>query len=247
MKKSKTLFLLATIAIMGGIAASLYYFWHQLTELPQWYAHDAPRSEAQIQKSSAAVEKKIASQVQATQPSSNKATNTGSSSGSSRADTVQVALNSEELNDLLVTRIVEKSGGKSIPESVKGIQTSVQNNTLKTGAVVDVKALQNSNLGTHQKALLNEVTQRFPVGDRKVYIGVEGKPAIQNGKLHFDENAKIQVGNMSFTIAEVANRLGVPPEKVQDQLNLELKLRGFNASDIDFADGNAILRGSASR
>lgn len=244
MKKSSTLFLLAAIGIVGGIAASVYYFWHRVTELPQWYTHDAPRSYAQIQKSSAAIEQKIASQVQATQPSnSNKAINMGSS----RTDTVQVALNSEELNDLLVTRITEKSGGKSIPESVKGIQTSVQNNTLKTGAVVDVKALQNSNLGTHQKALLNEVTQRFPVGDRKVYIGVEGKPAIQNGKLHFDENAKIQVGNMSFTIAEVANRLGVPPEKVQDQLNLELKLRGFNVNDIDFADGNAILRGAKSR
>ena len=80
---------------------------------------------------------------------------------------------------------------------------------------------------------------------RKVYIGVEGKPEIQDGKLRFNQNAKIQVGTMSFTIAEVADRLGVSPEKVQDQLNLELKLRGLTIKDIDFQDGNAILRGSA--
>ncbi len=249
MKKSSILFLLLSAGIVIGTTSSVYYFWRQLTQLPEWYTQGQsnPRTYAQIQKSSAAVEEKIESQIQASPQSAsiNAAPSRTVAQPSSPSKNVQVALNSQELNDLLVTKIAEKRGGQPLPSSVKGFNTAVKNDKLKTGAVVDVKELQDSGLGAQQQALLTEITEKIPMNDRKVYIGVEGKPKIQNGKLRFDQNARIQVGNMSFTIAEVANRLGVSPEKVQDQLNLELKVRGLTVKDIDFQDGNAILRGAA--
>jgi hypothetical protein len=256
-KKSGILFLLMTTGVVLGTASGVYYFWRQLTQLPEWYTEgeNNPKTYTQIQKSAAEIEKKIETEIQASPqsvaPSSEESLNTNvvakPSSGklSSRDSGVQVALNSQELNDLLVTKITEKTGGKPLPSSVKGFHTSVKEDKLKTGAVIDVKELQNSGLGEQQQALLSEITQKIPMNDRKVYIGVEGKPEMRNGKLRFDENAKIQIGNMSFTIAEVADRLGVPPEKVQEQLNLEMKLRGLDIKDIDFKDGNAILRGAA--
>ena len=249
MKKSGMLFLLLLTGITVGTISGVYYFWHQLTQLPEWYTQgqNNSRTYAQIQKSGAAVEEKIEAKIQSSPafPNTIIAPNSPTIQPSSSTKNVQVALNSQELNDLLVTKITEKSGGQPLPTSVKGFHTSVKDDVLKTGAVVDVKELKNSGLGSQQQALLTEITQKIPMNDRKVYIGVEGKPEIQNGKLQFNENAKIQVGNMSFTIAEVASRLGVPPEKVQDQLNLELKLRGLTVKDIDFQDGNAVLHGSA--
>jgi len=248
-KKSGILFLLLSIGIVIATTSGVYYFWRRLTQLPEWYTKEQSNSQtyAQIQKSSAAVEKKIETQIQASpQPKNiNIAPNLPNAKPSSAPENVQVALSSSELNDLLVTKLTEKAGGQPLPSSVKGFHTSVKNDKLKTGAVVDVEDLKNSGLGAQQQALLTQITEKFPVNDRKIYIGVEGKPEIQNGKLRFDQNAKIQVGNMSFTIAEVAQRFGVPPEKVQDQLNLELKLRGLSVKDIDFQDGNAILRGAA--
>lgn len=249
MKKSGMLFLLLSSGIAIATASGVYYFWRQLTQLPEWYGKEQTSSQtyAQIQKSGVAVEKKIESQIQASpqRVNTNIAPNQPAAKTSSPSEDVQVALNSEELNDLLVTKITEKTGGQPLPNSVKGFHTSVKNDKLKTGAVVDVKELQNSGLGSQQQELLSEITKTLPMSDREIYIGVEGKPEIQNGKLSFDENAKIQVGNMSFTIAEVASRLGVSPEKIQDQLNLELKLRGLSVKDIDFQDGNAILRGAS--
>lgn len=253
MKKSGILFLLMTTGVVLGTVSGVYYFWRQLTQLPEWYTKGQtdPKTYAQIQKSGTEVEKKIEAQIQANPPISNVSSNTNvvakpsNDKASSKAPAVQVALNSEELNDLLVTKITEKAGGKSLPSSVKGFHTAVKENKLKTGAVVDVKELQNSGLGAQQQALLSEIAQKIPMDDRKVYIGVEGKPEMQNGKLRFDQNAKIQIGNMSFTIAEVAQRLGVPPEKVQEQLNIEMQMRGLDIKDIDFKDGNAILRGAA--
>jgi hypothetical protein len=252
-KKSSVLFLLMITGIVFGTASGIYYFWRQLTQLPEWYTQgeNNPKTYAQIQKSGADVEKRIEEKVRATpqsvrvSPNSYIAPNPLPTQTSSEDSGVQVALNSQELNDLLVTKITEKTGGQPLPSSVKGFHTAVKNDKLKTGAVVDVKELKSSGLGSQQQALLTEITQKIPVGDQKVYIGVEGKPQVQNGKLRFDQNARIQVGNMSFTIAEVANRLGVPPEKVQDQLNIEMKLRGLDVKDIDFKNGSAILRGAA--
>lgn len=240
MKKSRIL-LLSLAGIAVATASGAYYFWRQFTQLPDWYSQEQsnPRSFTQIQESGAAIEEKIATQIQPKNPSI-----APSSPNTEPSKEVQVALSSKELNDLLVTKITEKSGGKAA-NSVKGFHTSVKDDQLKTGAVVDIKALQNSGLGSQQQALLSQITEKIPTSDRKVYIGIEGKPEIQNGKLHFDQNARIQVGNMSFTVAEVADRLGVPPQKVQDQLNLELKLRGLDIKDITFQDGNAVLSGAA--
>ncbi|MBD1843807.1 hypothetical protein H6F89_10420 [Cyanobacteria bacterium FACHB-63] len=244
MKRSKIL-LLSLIGIAVAAVSGGYYFWRQFTQLPDWYAEEqtSPRTYTQIQESGAAIEKRIAAQIQ-TSPQSASTNIAPNSPEPQPSKPVQVALSSKELNDLLVTKITEKRGGKALPNSVKGFHTSVKNDQLKTGAVVDIKELQNSGLGAQHQALLTQITKKIPV-DRRVYIGIEGKPEIQNGKLHFDENARIQVGNMSFTIAEVASRLGVPPQKVQDQLNLELKLRGLTVKDIDFQDGNAVLSGAA--
>lgn len=235
MKKSSSLFLLVVLGIVGSAAATGYYFWSGLTALPNWYRSDSSksRSVAEIQKSSATVVQKIQSQAQATPPKKN-------------AD-VQVALNSQELNDLLVTKIAEKNAAKPVLNSVKGMQTSVQNDTLKTGGVVDVNALQNSSLGAKEKQLLSELTEKIPVGDRHLYIGVEGKPKVQNGTLKFTPDTKIRVGNMSFTLTQAAARMGVPVEQLQEQLNLELKLDNVNVKDIDFQNDTAILKGAANK
>lgn len=254
MKKSKILLLsLAGIAVVT--ASGAYYFWRQFTQLPEWYSQEqsSPRTFARIQESGAAIEEKIAAQIQANAVQANAVQANSQSASSSITPNlpnsqpsreVQVALNSKELNDLLVTKITEKSGGK-VANSVKGFHTSVKDDQLKTGAVVDIKALQDSGLGSQHQALLTQITEKIPMNDRKVYIGIEGKPEIQNGKLHFDQNARIQVGNVSFTIAEVADRLGVSPQKVQDQLNLELELRGLTVRNISVQDGNAVLSGAA--
>ncbi|BAU11267.1 hypothetical protein LEP3755_17600 [Leptolyngbya sp. NIES-3755] len=247
MKKSSLVFLLVSAGIVVGTATGVYYFWRQLTQLPEWYTagQSKPRTYAQIQRSGAAVEQKIKAQIQASPQAAkvNPAPDRPTVKASSPPENVQVALSSQELNDLLVTKITEKRQGQPLPNSVKGFNAAVKDDKLKTGAVVDIKELQNSGLGAQQQQFLSEITQKLPVSDRKIYIGVEGRPQIQNGKLRFDENARIQVGNMSFTIAEVANRLGVSPEKVQDQLNLEMRVRGLTVRDIDFKDGNAILTG----
>lgn len=259
------------LVLLGGTLAGLYYVWHQATKLPDWYQGNAEPSSIDIQQRTAQVEQKIQAQLQQNSrakglgsndlngsnlgSSNNAVSNASDRSAGSEASNqafdkrsnkdVEVQLDQQELNDVLVAKIAEKSQTKALPKSVKSVHTTVEQDTLKTGAVVDIKALKDSNLGTQEKTFLNEAAQKFPgLNDRKVYIGIEGKPYVQGGRMHFDDQTRVRVGNLSLSIAELAQRLGVSPEQVKERLKLELQLNQLNVKGIELQNGSAILRGS---
>lgn len=264
---------LVLLVLLGGTLSGLYYVWHQATKLPDWYQGNASPSPMDIQQRTAQVQQKIQAQIQqsptandlnsndlnssspknssnnaASKPSSSpsiagSASNQGLDQRSSKD--VKVQLDQQELNDVLVAKIAEKSQTKALPKSVKSVHTTVEADTLKTGAIVDIKALKDSNLGTQEKTFLNEAAQKFPgLSDRKVYIGIEGKPYVQDGKMQFDDQTRVRVGNLSLSVTELAQRLGVSPEQVKERLQLELQLNQLNINGIELQDGSAILRGS---
>ena len=254
MKKLGLLILL----ILGGMGSIAYSVWSQATKLPDWYSENQTntRSVADIQKSGAAIEQKIQQKVSA-QKSPESAIAAVQSPSPVVVQPVQrspqaspkkpktdakVALNSQELNDLIVTKITEKRSEKALPTSVKGFHTAVQNDTLKTGAVIDVSELKPSDFGEQGKAFLTQLTETLPAGNRKIYIGLEGKPEVKNGRLQFGANTRVRVGNLSLSLAELSDRFGIPQEQLQEKLNLELQLRNLNINGIDFRDGNAILQ-----
>jgi hypothetical protein len=260
---------LVLLVLLGGTLSGLYYFWHQATKLPDWYREDAAQPPIATPQTKANIQQKIQAQIQQSliaespnpsspnpsspnpsspnpsSPNPNRS-NPSSSKTPDKADsTVKVQLNQDELNDVLVSKIVEKNRISALPASIKSVHTAVENNTLKTGAVIDLKELKNSNLGSQEKAFLEQATQRIPgLGDRKVYIGIEGKPRVKDGKMQFDDQMRLHIGNLSLTVAELADRLGVPPEKVKERLKLELQLQNLNVNDIELQNGTAILRGS---
>lgn len=258
MKKLGLLILL----ILGGMGSIGYSIWSQATKLPDWYSENqtSTRTVTEIQKSGAAIEQKIQQQAieQKSQPKTvtpvqspkpiNKTVVQKSPQAapkkqqSDAKSDVKVALNSEELNDLIVTKITEKQASKALPTSVKGFHTSVQDDTLKTGAVIDVSQLKNDDFGAQGREFLTQLTEKLPLGNRKIYIGLEGKPEIKNGRLQFGENTRVRVGDLSLSLKELSDRFGIPPEQLKEKLNLELQLRNLNINSIDFQDGNAILR-----
>jgi hypothetical protein len=156
----------------------------------------------------------------------------------------KIALNSQELNDLIVTRIAEKHPSKTLPSSVKQFHTAVQEDTLKTGAVVDVNELKAAGFGPQGQQFLTQLAETLPEGNRKIYVGVEGKPEVKNGQLQFGPNTRIRLGNLSFSMAELSDRLGISQEQLKEKLALGLQLQNLNISGIDFQNGNAILQTS---
>jgi hypothetical protein len=242
---------LVLLLMFGGSLAGIYYIWHEATKVPDWISKTPPQPSPSFQQTQTKIERRIQAQVQQSQASQTVVQVTPlpisvpQSPQPTEKPKVEVKVSSSELNDLIASKMTDKTQGDTLPKSVKGFHTAVENETLKTGAIVDMKELQSSNLGAKDQELVSKITQNFPMlGKKDVYIGVAGKPKVQDGKLKFDRDTKVQIGNLSLTVDEIADRLGVSPEQVQERLNMQFQLQGMDLQGIELQDGGAMLRGT---
>jgi hypothetical protein len=226
-----------SLLITTGVIAGLYYYWRQATALPNWwYTKQAnitnvsnTKSQLEVQQTTEKLEPKIAASNQ--QLANNK--------------DVEVRLDENELNNLLALEIAEKSNKTRFAKAVKAVKTDIVDGKLKTGAIVNISEIPTAQLGKTEAAALKKVIKSFPtLEDRQVYIGVEGKPILKSGQLIFDENSKIKIGNLSFTQAELSEKLGIPESKIKQFTKLQLQVNNLKVSDIELTDNKALLKGS---
>ncbi|MGB3695611.1 MAG: hypothetical protein WA896_11430 [Spirulinaceae cyanobacterium] len=208
-----------------GICGAFYYYWSQFTKIPQWYSEaeesalptDAPTTQANKQQ----VQSKIASQIQP-------------QIGNGE---VEVKLNPEDVNELLVANIARNKKGSALLQTTKGVRTTIRDDSVEIGAVVNTAEL------SQQEAKIEQAIAKFPLlKDRDIYVAVEGQPTAINGQLQFDENTLIKVGNLSMTVTETAQRLGVSPDKLL--CNLTVKSELIQVQDIKFGDEEIIFKGN---
>jgi hypothetical protein len=224
---------LGLVLILGIGCATVYYFWHQATKLPDWYADQSAQSlaSADLPANAAKVDQKIKSETQR-------------SRASGRTNNVEVQLSGEEINQLMVAKLAQKTGTAQLPTAIKAVNTQINGDRLKTGAVIDLAALPTSDLDPQEKAWIDEINQKFPtLANRKIYVGIEGKPQVDEGQLIFDNSMKVQLGELSFTLTELAERLEVPEAKLQEKLDLKLKVGDLNVQQIEVQGGKAVFKG----
>jgi len=225
-----------SLLISTGVIAGLYYYWRQATALPSWYTKRAnitnvvsAKNQPGLQQATEKLEAKIAATTQ--QLANNK--------------DVELQLDKDELNNLLALEIAEKSNKTRLAKAVKAVKTDIVDGKLKTGAIVNISEIPTAQLGKTEAAALKKVIKAFPtLEDRQVYIGVEGKPILKSGELIFDENSKIKIGNLSFTQAELSEKLGIPESKIKQVTKLQLQVNNLKVSDIELTDNKALLKGS---
>jgi hypothetical protein len=80
--------------------------------------------------------------------------------------------------------------------------------------------------------------------NKEIYLGLTGKPKIENGQLLLDDNTQVKLGNLSFSISEISQRLGIPQETLQQKLRLSLQTGRLNVSDGTLTGDKVLLRGS---
>lgn len=231
MKRTSFAFLL--IALLGVGVLSFLYYWNQSTKLPEWYSSERGDSPKQTNsQETEAIRKKLVEKVEASTRASEKA---------SRKD-VEVKLSQNELNDLLALKIAENSNNKLL-KSVKGSNTTIKDGTVESGVVANLSQIPAEQLGGNEQTMLKKLVQIFPhLKDQEVYIGIEGKPKIENNKIKFDEQTKIKLGDLKFSMSELSNQLGIPREELEKNLSLELgKLK---VSDVELVEDSALIKGS---
>jgi hypothetical protein len=233
-------FILILVLLSASTSAVASYYWHQATQLPDWYTSQKESSnKPEVNKQPIVIR---------TQPISEKI-NTATAPNLSKIgnhENVKIQLSEADITDVFVSKIAEKTGGNQLPKSFKGIKTTIKDGKIESGAVVNISELPTAQLGENEKVALAKLTENFPfLTNREVYIAVAGKPSVEKGQLKFDDNTEVKIGSLSFTIAALSNKLGIPKEKIQDRINLEMKLGRVKVENVELIDNNALIKGSS--
>ncbi|MDG2614838.1 hypothetical protein HPC62_04200 [Thermoleptolyngbya sichuanensis A183] len=192
-----------------GAIAALSLSMRQVARVPDWYTTEAP---TEISSSSP------------TLPSSQLLERLATSSA-------PVELNSQQVNQLVAEAIARSSEGQALLQN--GFSTTIEDGQIKGGVVVNLSELPTDGLTEQERAALDRVLAFVPaLGRRGVYLGIEGNPTVRNGKLQFDENMTVKVGNLSLPASVVASQLGLSLTELEARINAELEARGIDLRDV---------------
>lgn len=231
MKRIAVIFLLITTGVISGI----YYYWRQATNIPDWYTSQEMKNNSIniIAKKDSQQARNIETEVTAIkQPL-----------GSSK--NVELQLSEKDLNNILASEIAKINNSSKIAEAVKAVKTNIKEGKIEGGAVVNISEIPTAHLRESETAAITRAFKVFPgLENREIYIGIEGKPTIENGQLKFDDNTRIKIGKLSFTQAELSEKLGIPESQIRQFTKIELQVGKLQVNDIELNDGKALLKGS---
>jgi hypothetical protein len=226
--------------VLGAIAGVTIFFWQRATQLPTWYTAK-PASESTSN---------LPNPRQVEQPArttTRQDVTTKINSAVQQASTgapVKVELDQQEVNNLVTSALDQAAKQSPITKAIEQANTTIQNGRIETGAVINLNRVTAEQLSTQEREALTKVLKTFPaVGDRPFYVGIEGKPRIENGQVVLDESTRIRLGDLRFTLIEVAERLGIPPETLQERIRLQLG--DMQVNGVEMVGDRLVIHGHA--
>lgn len=213
----KKLIIWSLFLFVGGWGLA-YYYWSQFTELPSWYRENPQENKSALSLKDTqglkglkkSLDRQISQQIEAQK-----------ASGKSE---LMVKLNRREINDLIVTSVAENNRLKKILTLVKSIDTEVSEDKIQIGAIFNPSQIPQDSLSSEQQSILTKALAKVPqLKNRDIYFTLEGKPQIENGKLTLAKDSKIKLGKISFSVRDIAEKLGYSENTFLNLLDLEFK------------------------
>jgi hypothetical protein len=261
MKKPLVVFLL-----LSGVSLSfVYYYWRQATQIPAWYTAQAKSTPSTLEFSNSSelratrtrlkekIEASIAKSqavapetpLPSSQTNSSSQTITNSNAPETSQKNVEVELSDREVNELVMTTVAEHTGHSQILANTPSLHTTIKDGVLESGTVVNLANLPREEMSESERAALEKVVKTFPfLESKEIYVGISGKPQIENGQLKLDNNTKLKLGNVSLSLSELSQRLGISQENIEQKLNLSLPVESLKINDVQFDENKVLLRGS---
>ncbi len=234
----KTIFkLLVVVSIAGG--GGLYYVWQEATKLPDDYRKEAAESKpgtpapilqpSQITARAAVSKQKIVAPIEQAKV----------------GQKIDVKLSDRDLNNLVIAKLATSQPNKQLPTGVKGVKTNIKDGKIHIGALVNLGQLAANGTPGSQTAVLTKLTDKLTfLKDRDVFVGIVGTPIVDGSKVKFSEDTEIKVGGMNFTIAQLADNLGVSPDKIQQMIDLQLQQKNFKIDRVNLSNNGLSIEGA---
>jgi hypothetical protein len=234
----KIIFKLLGVALIATIGGA-YYVWQQAIQVPEEYTKTStddktdsqtlPLQPSQITERAAVTKQKISAPLDRAQS----------------GQKVNVKLSDRDINNLVVAKLATSQQNKQVPVGIKGIKTNIKDGKIYTGAMVNLDQLVHSSKPGSQTAALSKLTDRLTfLKGRDVYVGIVGKPTVEGDRVKFAPDTQIKIGNMNFTLVQLAENLGVSPDKLQQTLDLQLQQQNFKVNRINLDDRGLAIEGA---
>lgn len=234
----KIVFKLFGVVLVGTIAGA-YYVWQEAIKVPSEYieasANDRSDSQSlpippsQIKASADLSKQKIIAPIERAKS----------------GQKVNVKLSDRDFNNLVVAKLAISQPSKQVPIGIKGIKTNIKDGKIYTGAMVNLDKLASNGKPGSSTAALGKLTNKLTfLKGRDVYIGIVGKPTISGSQIKFPPDTQIKIGNMNFTIAQLADNLGVSPEKLQQSIDLHIQSQNFTINRLNIEANGIEIEGA---
>lgn len=236
--------IILVLCLLLGVSVGIgYYFWRQVVALPEWYQTskkpDNLNSLDEGATNSKKIHKKIEGQIKRQLTGVKLPQNKGQEYGQDTE--VNIKLARQDIASLISESLREKASNTSILKVAKNIHTDIKNNNLEIGAVIDTGKITNLSLTSEQRKTFEKITENLPqIKNRDIYIAIQGQPKAEGGKLVLDRDSKVKIGNLSFQLPEIAQKLGLSLPEIQQQLILDIEQ--IEVRDVQISDQGVNLK-----
>jgi hypothetical protein len=232
-KQMVILTLSLVVGLAAGAAAGAAFYWNRATALPAWYSTsnaDTALAQSISTSSGNLLRDKLASGQGVRYGDNNR---------------VEISLTEAELTQLLAEGLAQTPAASSLLGSAAGLNATITGDRVAGGMVVNPADLPTQSLPPQARQALETALSTIPMlGDRPVYIGLEGSPRIDNGRLVLGDDTTVQIGRVSLTLADLARLTGLDPAQLNETINLALPQAGLTLDGLEFINGEAVLRGT---
>jgi hypothetical protein len=233
----KILFKLALLGLIGTVGG-VYYVWHEATQVPEEYTEAVATTNTSTPnlplQSSQITQQAMASKQKIEQPIAQ----------AKSGQKVAVKLTDRDLTNITVANLAASQSNKQIPSGVSGVNTTIKDGKIRTGALVNIDRLARDSQPGSQTAALSKLTEKLPfLKDRDVYIGIVGKPIVKDGRIKLDSDTQIKIGKVTFTVTQLAQNLGVSEEKIQKAIELKLQQQNLKVDRINLDNNEFSIDG----
>jgi hypothetical protein len=232
MKKIIALVALCSIGLTIGIA---YFYVQRASELPEWYTEKpAPTQPPNSTPSTSP----------SPTPTPRTATAIQEKIKTAKPGAVQEKLTAAEVDNLIVASLTNQNGvTKALPSAVKGIKTQIQQDQIRTGAIVDLAEVENMPSSSRTEMMRRLLKIMPQLRGKPVYIGVAGKLSVKDGQPQLAPDSKLQIGKVELPLNDVAKQLGVSRSTLEENVTNYLQFRNLDIEKIDLTDQAATITG----
>lgn len=224
------------VLLAGTGIAGATYVWRQATALPEWYVEGEVSAE-EDRPTSAAPEPEAG--MRAEQPALRGGVAFEHDPPSPSAGDGFTAPRSKSTAP--PRREVRQFHRRGLPPGtrtpVKASRATLDGEHLEAGVVLDLSNIPRDQLTPHDRALYDRAILAFPaLARRDVYVGIEDEPRSDGKVLRLGPNPKIRVGNLRYSLAKAAEKLGIPPDELRREFDRELARIGLQPDSRTFAE-----------